>query len=134
MALAGGILLAVGAIELLVGLFFYFRTRSFLERALDTTGTVKGFSQSSSSEGGTTYHPVVAYAAADGRTLEFTDSIGSNPPAFEVGETVPVKYDRARPESAKIAKPLRIWLVAGLLTSMGALSAAVGVLLLLLDA
>jgi hypothetical protein len=132
MSLAGAIFLGVGALEFALGLFFYFRTRRFLETAVDAQGKVVGFEEHHSSEGGTSYSPVVEFTAADGQTRKFSDSVSSNPPGFDEGEAVPVKYDPKNPERAKINRRFRLWFVAGLLTSMGLLFAAIGALLLAL--
>jgi uncharacterized protein DUF3592 len=126
----GLIFAGVGALELLIGAFFFFRTRSFLERAVSASGTVVGFATSHSSEGGTSYHPIVEFQAADGQAHRFQDSMGSNPPGFEEGESVPLKYDPSNPGKARINKPFRLWFVAGLLGGMGLLFLVIGLGLL----
>jgi Protein of unknown function (DUF3592) len=127
----GPIFIAVGAIELAIGMFFYFRTRNFLASAVAVSGTVVEFQSSSGSEGGTVYKPVVSYQTYEGETRQFVDSIATNPPGFEVGETVPVAYVPGDPGRAKITKPFRLWFVAGLLSSMGLLFLVLGVVLAL---
>jgi hypothetical protein len=46
-----------------------------------------------------------------------------------VGETVPVVYDPEEPGEPEIAKPFRLWFVAGLLSSLGAVFIVLGVVL-----
>jgi hypothetical protein len=132
MSTVGAIFLGVGALEVAIGAFLYFRTRRFLETAVDTKGTVTGFEESYSSDTGTSYMPVVEFTGADGEKRKFTDSMASNPPGYDVGETVPVKYDPSDPEDARIAKRFRLWFAAGLLGSMGLTFLIVGVILLAL--
>jgi hypothetical protein len=127
----GPIFAAVGAPLLGLGLFFFLRTRSFLSRAVSVSGVVSTFRESRGSEG-PVYQPVVTYETTEGETHQFTDSLGTELPRFTVGESVPVAYDPANPERAKIAKPFHLWVVSGLLSSLGALFLVVGVLLSLL--
>src|SRR5918995_7258831 len=56
--LVGVTFLAVGAIQLGLGIFFFARTRRFLRTAVETTGTIVDVVESRSSEGGTTYKAV----------------------------------------------------------------------------
>jgi hypothetical protein len=60
-----------------------------------------------------------AYAAvvefeANGQTYTFKDDTASNPPRYEVGEDVPVLYDRTNPNLAHIDDSLLpLWLFPG---------------------
>jgi len=125
----GPIFLGIGALELAIGLFTFFRTRSFLERAVSAAGVVAELRESRGSEGGTVFQPVVSYQTIEGETRQFVDSVASNPPGFQVGESVPVAYDRADPGRAKIRKPFRLWFVTGLFASMGVLFLILGAVL-----
>jgi hypothetical protein len=132
MSIVGPIFLGVGALMLAIGVFIYLRTRRFLETAVDAQGTVVGFEENHSSEGGPTYSPVVEFTGMDGQTRKFTDSVSSSPPGFDEGEVVPVKYDPKDPGRAKINKRFRLWFVTALLSSMGALFLIIGAVLLAL--
>ena len=68
--LVGVIFLAVGAIQLGLGIFFFARTRRFLRTAVETTGTIVDLVESRSSEGGTSYKAVVEFQTADGRSMK----------------------------------------------------------------
>jgi len=48
------------------------------------------------------YYPSVRFQAADGRTVEFQNKLGTNVPP-RAGDEVTVIYDPARPEQAKVA-------------------------------
>jgi len=63
-------------------------------------------------------HPVVKFRTKDGEVVEFESPYGQNPPAYRVGQRVPVLYDPDRPEAAAIQSFVSPWLwclVTGLL-------------------
>jgi hypothetical protein len=123
------IFLAVGAVQLGLGVFFFVRTRRFLRRAVETTGTIVDLIESSGSEGGTVYQAVVEFQTADGRAIRWQESMASNPPAGQPGEQIPIKYDPANPNKARIAKTFRLWFLSGLLGLLGLLFLGLGVVL-----
>jgi hypothetical protein len=127
--LIGVIFLAVGAIQLGLGIFFFARTRRFLRTAVETTGTIVDLVESRSSEGGTTYKAVVQFQTADGRSITWTETMASNPPAGQIGEQTPIKYDPANPNKARIAKRFRLWFLSGLLGLLGLLFLGIGAVL-----
>ena len=55
------------------------------------------------------YYPVMTFYASNGRLIRERYRKGSNPPAFRVGEKVPVRYDAEKPErfTPTPAKPSR---------------------------
>jgi Protein of unknown function (DUF3592) len=61
------------------------------------------------SYGGKSYDPVVEFTAPSGATIRFTSGIGSNPPAWRVGEHVGVLYDPGNPQDATIDQYWQIW-------------------------
>ena len=127
--LVGLIFLAVGAVQLGLGIFFFVRTRRFLRRAVETTGTIVDLIESSGSEGGTVYQAVVEFQTADGRAIRWQESMASNPPAGQPGEQIPIKYDPANPNKARIAKTFRLWFLSGLFGLLGLLFLGLGVVL-----
>lgn len=69
-----------------------------------------------------TYSAVVEFEV-NGQTYTFEDDTASNPPKYEIGETVTVRYDRTNPNLAQIDSALPLWLfpsctVAGLLVAL----------------
>lgn len=75
-----------------------------------TEGTVVRLNEQSDSEGGCcTYVPIVEFEAG-GRAYSFEGGTASDPPAYRVGERVPVLYDPADPETAQIDKWSERWL------------------------
>lgn len=75
------------------------------------TGTVVRLEESDSSEGGCcVYSPVIEFMANNDQTYSFEGDTASYPPAYEVGEEVPVLYDPANPATAQINKWSERWL------------------------
>jgi hypothetical protein len=76
-----------------------------------TTGTVVDLKESSHPETGCcTYSPVIEFTV-NGSPYIFSGDNASNPPAYEVGETVEVLYDPADPDNAQINKWAERWLM-----------------------
>ena len=134
MLLVGVAFLVIGAVMIGLAGFFVSRTRRFLRTAVEATGTILELVESSGSEGGTTYSAVVEFQAADGRTIRWEESMASNPPVGRKGDRLLMKYDRANPQRARIAKATRMWFLPVLLGSLGALFFGVGVVLTVVGA
>ncbi|MDB6090552.1 MAG: hypothetical protein JWN85_3336 [Gammaproteobacteria bacterium] len=97
---------------------------------LDSTGEralgAVAFMELKSSLHGATYYPVVEFTVQDGATVQFRDSMGSNPPAYREGDVVRVLYFTASPQqSATIDRGLLNWIVPGALCLLGSLLAIV---------
>jgi hypothetical protein len=127
--LVGVIFLAVAAVMLALGFFFLSRTRRFLRTAVDATGRIVDLVESSGSEGGTVYQAVVEFQTGDGRTVRWQETMASNPPAGHPGDNVPMKYDPADPNKARIAKAVRMWFMPMLFGGLGLLFLVLGVIL-----
>jgi len=75
-----------------------------------TEGTVIRLDEQSDADGGCcTYVPVVEFDAG-GRAYSFEGGTASDPPAYQVGERVPVIYDPSNPQTAQIDKWSERWL------------------------
>lgn len=69
----------------------------------------------------TAYHAVVRFRAADD-TIEFRDSVGSNPPAYQVGDKLTVLYRRESPrDTAVVDRGAWNWLPTVLVAALGLL-------------
>jgi Protein of unknown function (DUF3592) len=88
---------------------------------LRTAGTVTELSRSNSSNGGSTYYPVVSYTTRDGKRIVFRDSTGSSPPMYHVGEAVTVLYPPGAGSGAIIDRGIWNWLPAALIYLFGTL-------------
>jgi hypothetical protein len=58
---------------------------------------------------GGAYSAIVEFEA-NGQTYTFEDDTASNPPKYEIGEPVTVRYDRTNPNFAQIDSALPLWL------------------------
>jgi hypothetical protein len=121
--IAGLVLTGLGALLVSIGAVWFTRIRRFLATAVDVEGRVLGHqsrtSRATSGGSSTSYYPVVEFATAEGRSVQFADQVGGSPPSHEVGETVPVKYDPREPENARIATGFRLWFGPGLIGFLG---------------
>ena len=116
---------AIGLALLAGGLLWWQSTRSFLAQASMAEGTVVALRLSRSSDS-SAYYPVVRYATADGRTIEFVSSAGSNPPSYSEGEKVQVLFQPANPRHAKINGFFSLWGGPLIFGGLGAVFLAIG--------
>jgi hypothetical protein len=116
--LLGLIFGGIGAFALLIALFFTIGNLTFISGAATANGTVVNLRQG----GRGTYYPVVQFSTADGRSIQFSAQVGSNPPDVQVGQTVKVYYNQANPaDSAKADTFLSFWfetVLAGIFTGI----------------
>ena len=91
--------LVIGLIFAVISIFLMVLDRSFAETAVSANAEVVGFHESRSSDGGLTYYPILDFVTADGQNLQVRASVGTVPPAYEVGERVEILYDPAKPET-----------------------------------
>lgn len=112
--------LKIGCIAVLANLFFmafclWGAYAGYVSWNLQTNGesiegTVVRLNEQSDSEGGCcTYVPVVEFDAG-GRAYSFEGDTASDPPAYRVGQRVPVIYDPSDPQTAQIDKWSERWL------------------------
>jgi hypothetical protein len=105
-AILGGLFGVLGLVLLGVAVALAVSTADFRASALRTGGTVVAVtehrSHSTSSGRSSSWYPTVTYTV-DGRQYSFESNVGSNPPAYAEGDTVPVAYDPADPADAQIA-------------------------------
>jgi hypothetical protein len=115
--------LIFGGVGLLMGLIaggMIVHTQSWLGRTVAVAGRVTELAGG----GGTgrsarSYYPVVAFTTQDGRKIEFRSNMGSNPPAFSVGEAVRVRYLPDDPDSAGIEAFFSLWFLPLMFGGMG---------------
>jgi hypothetical protein len=106
-------------------------TSVWFYRSASIEGTIVGLSVVSNQEDSTiNYAPSFTFKAEDGRTYTVMSSVATNPPGFEVGQTVRVLYLRTDPASAKLNSFWQIWFVTMLCAGLGAFFTGAGYLLL----
>lgn len=121
----------LGGLLVLIGVFIFIRTRIFISKAQEVKGTVIQMVWSRGSEGGGGYSPVYQFRTIDGQTIVVSDSLSSNPPMFQEGQTIDVLYDPENPQKARIKKWMSLYFVSVLLGGMGLIFGGVGVALLI---
>ena len=110
----------VGIAMLAAAFYFYQGTRSFLETATKTDGTVVELIRSRSGDSDT-YKPVVHFVDQKGEGIEFTSSTSSNPPSYSVNEMVGVWYDPANPQHAELDGFFSLWGISAIFGGLGAI-------------
>lgn len=76
-----------------------------------TTGTVVRLDEQSDAEGGCcTYVPIIEFQV-EGNTYSFDGNTASDPPKYDVNESVPVLYNPSDPNTAQINKFSDRWLM-----------------------
>lgn len=80
----------IGSLFLFLGIYFFVNAYRFTHSSetKETVGKVEDLVV----VGKGTYAPVVTFTKADGTELRFTSNSSSNPPAYDVGESVTVLY------------------------------------------
>jgi len=96
-----------------LALVLLYRRLSLFVRSVCVTGKLTGWHESpeiGESRGISYWHPKVAFVALDGVTYEIIASAGFNPkPKMELGLPMPIRYDPARPDKAKVNSILHFW-------------------------
>jgi hypothetical protein len=97
------ILAAVAVLLLGIGVFQSMKISRLETQGLRAQGqVVRMNSESRSSGGGYTYYPVVRFRTAANTTVEFKDSVGTNPPSHRTGDKVTVLYLPGDPQREAI--------------------------------
>lgn len=131
---SGPALLALGiglvsALFLGLGLYSFFKGRRLLPHFSEVgEGVVSGFTESDD-EG--FVRPRVRFVLG-GVTVTITGAVGSNPPAYRVGQRVSVRYPPGKPRLAILADFQNLYLGDVALIGFGVAGVGVAVLLLVL--
>lgn len=102
------------------GIWSFADTREFLALAKETPGTVVELIASTDDDG-TSYYPVVSFQDTSGTQQRVQTSMGSNPPAHDVGESVTVLFDPAKPQKMRIKGFWGVWGLTAFLLGFGTL-------------
>jgi len=112
-----GMLLGAGALRA--------NTSRFLAHASPARGTVVALQPKRSSDGSTTYSPVVHFKHG-AQMIEFTSQNSSSPPGYHIGEIVPVLYLDTNPYDAKLNSFFSLWAGALIVGGIGAVFLLIG--------
>lgn len=124
------IFLIIGLLMLVGGGFLANHNYQFVQQSVSQQGSVIDLERSKSDDS-YVYHPVVSFVTPDDQTIEFRSSVGSNPPSYQVGETVEVIYLPMEPHKAKINSFFSLWFVEMILAILGLVFFLIGFLPLL---
>jgi hypothetical protein len=124
--IVGGV---VGGLLVLIAVFLFSRTRSFVARAEAAKGTVTDMvyrrNSSDSTSGG--YSAVYQFKTLDGQTIVKQDSLLSNPPRFKVGQEIDILYEPGNPNKASINTWMSLYFLPALLGGIGLIFGGVGI-------
>jgi len=111
--------------------FLAWRTYQFLDQAASTQGTITALvpvirSDNDRHTATTTYAAQFSFTTPAGRSVTITSTSSSNPPGFDVGESVAILYLPNNPANARIDSFFQLWgaasIVGGIATSFLAIS------------
>lgn len=128
----------VGVVPLLLGIYIYQQRSLFVAEANSAQGVVVEIflATSNARTGGEdikTYAPRVVFFAASNQKVEFRSRASKSDPGYKVGDQVPVLYDPATPEKAKINTFFHLWMLPTIMIAMGGLFSTIAILVAILD-
>jgi hypothetical protein len=103
-------------------------TIRFLGRSTVTQGTVTALTEMSGQDDKTYYAPEYSFTV-DGRAYIGVSKSGSNPPAFAVGQSIRVRYDKTNPASNSVDTFFSLWGFSTISAALACLFAFLGILM-----
>jgi len=108
----GAIFTFIGAVSLLVALYYLHDLVQFHRASVPAEGVVVAIQKGCS--GRSCKNLPIAQFRADGELRQVTGTVGGTPPIWAVGEKLTVRYRRDNPGIARIDHPSESWLIPGL--------------------
>ena len=105
----GVVLICCGSICLVISLASFLYFWHFVHTAARTDGKIVRMLENRDKDGNTAFFPVFSFHDTHGVEHTIHSSSGSFPPAYEVGDTVPVLYISTDPTNAKIDSFFSVW-------------------------
>lgn len=122
--------LVCGLTTLAVGFGFAAYTSMWLFRSVPGQGTVIDLTPQRDDDGTINYSARFRFKAHDGKEYIANAGVATNPPSFEIGEDVRVRYLPTDPMSAKLSYFWQLWFEPVLCVSLGVAFTTAGYLLL----
>ncbi|MDP3976258.1 MAG: DUF3592 domain-containing protein [bacterium] len=119
------IMIIVGLLMMGGAGYFILQTIQFIRVSVTTTGVVTDI-QSYRGNDDTTYSSIVTFAPKRGEEITFTQSSSSSWIPYNIGDTVPVRYNPENPKDAEINSFTDLWMIPLILFIMGAVIFGVG--------
>ncbi len=107
-----------GLAALLFAMSSYTETREFLGKATTTKGRIVALERSTGSE---YFKPRVRFIDHQASAVEFTSNVGSNPPAYSVGDQVEVIFSEEGQQNPRIKSFFSLWGIALVMALVGSL-------------
>jgi hypothetical protein len=126
----GWVLVVVSAILLIAFVVSFVITRRFVDSATRAEGTIVKLIEARDSDSGPMYRPVFTFRDSNEVEHEVQSSVGSNPPAFKVGDQVKVLYTKERPENATLDSFMSVWFFPLVIGICGATHLVIGLVFL----
>jgi hypothetical protein len=132
-AARGWILSGIGFLFLLVAICIAAYSWNFLRHAQPSQGLVIGLAEKQDrGDHSAARAPIFAFQDGSGITHTNNKSASySSPPDYQIGEKVPVLYNRLNPDQAKINSFMEIWGISAIQGGLGLVLMAVGTGMLL---
>lgn len=112
-----GILVLVGFVLLALAILLFISSRKFVANGIKTQATViDNIAISSQSDGGTSimYAPLLKYDVKSEKNT-YTPNSRSNPPAYDIGEKVPIVYSKKNSQNVRIVSFWGVYLGSNIL-------------------
>ena len=126
MGIAARLLLALGAVCLLLGVYLASQTLDFTEGAEHASAEVVRYREVPDG-GSTRYRPMVRFTTPAGDIITIEGQLTTTSKRFAIGDKVPVTYPPGQPIKARIATFTDNWLGATVAVVIGGLSLIAGV-------
>lgn len=126
MGIAARLLLALGAVCLLLGAYLASQTMEFNQNALRANGTVVRYLETRDGEK-TIYRPMVRFTTPAGDIVTFAGQLSAGSKRFEIGTEVPVVYPFGMPQQGRISTFTDNWLGATIAGVIGLVALVAGV-------
>jgi len=110
------IILALGLVFLVAAIFSFRHTVEFLKNGNKATATVIDLRMYESE--GEVYAPVFTFLTSDNQLVTYELPEGSDPPAWEIGETETIIYDPSNPSNASLYSYFRLFIRTLVLVSI----------------
>ena len=114
----GLLFILIGFAVVISGIFAMLKVRRQLAGSAKATGKVVGFGRIQGQRG-YLYCPQVEFQIPNSQTIKFQSEVGSQPPAYNVGQQVQVVYQIANPNKAEIDSVMALWFAPGCMSLMG---------------
>lgn len=116
-----GILVLIGMVLVLLGTQLFFSSRKFRKTGIKTQATViDNMAVQSRDDNGTSimYTPLLEYEVK-GERKTYVPNAQSNPPAYGIGEKVPIVYSPKNYQNVRIISYWGIYFVSNILFALG---------------